>query len=70
MAGRARQAQHLVEPYDRENLGITFNLGYALMTAEEKEEDMKPTLVMYDDDKGAFWAIGVEREGASEPVGP
>ena len=68
MAGKARQDRHMVEPHDRERLGITFNADYAFMTPEEKDEDMQPSLVMYDDDKGAFWAIGVESKGPSEPV--
>ena len=67
-AGKARQDRHRVEPHDRERLGITFNADYAFMTPEEKEEDMQPSLVMYDDDKGAFWAMGVESKGPIEPV--
>ena len=53
-AGKARQAPHLTEPHDREKLGITFSADYAFLTPEEKEEDMQPSLVMYDDDKDAF----------------
>ena len=68
MAGKGRQDPHRVEPHDRERLGITFNADYAFMSPEEKVEDMQPSLVMYDDDKEAFWAIGVENKGASEPV--
>ena len=49
-AGKARQTQHLVEPHDRERLGITFSADYAFLSPEEKEEDMQPSLVMYDDD--------------------
>ena len=67
-AGKARQDRHLVEPHDREALGITFSADYAFMTPEEQEEDMQPSLVMYDDDKEAFWALGVEHKGPSEPV--
>ena len=50
-AGKARQDPHLVEPHDCEKLGITFSADYAFMTPEEKEEDMQPSLVMFDDDK-------------------
>ena len=67
-AGKARQDPHLVEPHDREKLGIAFNADYAFLTPEEKEEDMQPSLVMIDDDKEAFWAIGVESKGPSDPV--
>ena len=68
VAGKARQSQLRAEPHDREKLGITFSADDALMSAEDIEEDMKSTLVMYDDDKGAFWAIGVEIKGASESI--
>ena len=68
MAGKGKHDPHRIEPHDRERLGITFNADYAFMSPEEKEEDMQPSLVMYDDDKEAFWAIGVENKGASEPV--
>ena len=67
-AGKGRQDPHLLEPHDREKLGITFNADYAFLTPEEREEDMQPSLVMLDDDKEAFWAIGVETKGPSEPV--
>ena len=38
------------------------------MTPEEKEEDMQPTLVIFDDDKQSFWALGVEQKGVTESV--
>ena len=68
VAGKARQNQHLMEPIDRERIGITFSAAYAFMGAEEAEENMQPSLVMYDDAKKAFWALGVDRKGPSEPV--
>ena len=43
-AGKARQDPHLVEPHDREKLGITFHADYAFLTPEEREEDMQPSL--------------------------
>ena len=67
-AGKGRQDPHVLEPHDREKLGITFNADYAFLTPEEREEDMQPSLVMFDDDKESFWAIGVETKGPSEPV--
>ena len=53
---------------DRERLAITWSADYALMVAEEEEEGMQPTLVMYDDDKQSFWAIGVSQKGVTEPI--
>ena len=47
VSGKARLAQHRVEPSDRERLGVTFNADYAFMAADkESEEGMQPTLVM------------------------
>ena len=67
-SGKGRQAPHIIEPHDRDKLGITLSADYAFLTPEDKEEHTKPSLVMYHDDKDAFWAIGVERKGASEPI--
>ena len=67
-AGKARQDPHLVEPHDRKKLGITLNADDAFLTPEEREEDMQPSLVMSDDDKESFWAIGVENKGPREAV--
>jgi hypothetical protein len=53
-AGKGRLAPHVVEPPDRERLGITFSADYAFMGAEEAEEEMQPSLIMYDDHKGRF----------------
>ena len=53
-AGKGRLAPHIVEPPDRERLGITFSADYALMGAEEAEEEMQPSLIMYDDHNSAF----------------
>ena len=64
VAGKARLAQHKTGDPDRERLGITWNANYAFMGSEEAEEGMQPTLVMYDDDKKSFWAIGVKQKGS------
>ena len=50
----------------RERLRVTWNADYAFMGSEEAEESMQPTLVMYDDDKQSFWALGVRQKGASD----
>ena len=62
-AGKARLAQHRVESDKRERLGVTLSADYALMGSEEAEEGMQPILFMYDDDKDAFWALGVSKKG-------
>jgi hypothetical protein len=66
VAGKARLAQHMVADPGRERLGVTWNADYAFMGAEEAEEGMQPTLVMYDDDKQSFWALGVRQKGAND----
>ena len=67
-AGKSRLAQHVVQPSDRERLGATVNMDYAFMTTEEAEEEMQPTLVIFDDDKESLWALGVEQKGATERI--
>ena len=58
----------MVKEEDRERLGVTWNADYAFMGSEEAEEGMQPTLVMYDDDKKSFWAMGVKQKGVTEQV--
>jgi len=41
---------------------------YALMGAEEADEDMQPSPVIFDDDKGAFWAIGTRTKTVTEQL--
>ena len=50
--------------------GITWNADYAFMRGEhnEVEEGMQTSLVMYDDDKDSFWAIGTDEKGANEAM--
>ena len=67
-AGKGRLAPHLVEPPDREKLVVTFSADDAFMGSEEAEEDMQPSLIMHDDQKGAFWAAGVRAKGVNEAV--
>ena len=67
-AGKARLAPHIREPADRDRLGITVSCDYAFMTAEEADEEVQPSLVIYDDDKCAFWAIGVKGKSVTEPL--
>ena len=73
VAGKARLAQHMVANPVRERLEVTWNADYAYMGAEEAEEGMQPTLVIYDDDddddddeKQSFWALGVRQKGAND----
>ena len=65
-AGRARLTPHVCEPVDREKLGITVNADFAFMGPEEAEEDMQPSIVIYDDNKDAFWAMGIKTKAVTE----
>ena len=67
-AGRARLAPHICELADREKLGITVSAVFAFMGSEEAEEDMQPSLAVFDDDKEAFWAIGVRTKTVTEQI--
>ena len=60
--------QHMVQPSDRERLGVTVHMDYAFMVAEEAEEEMQPTLVVFDDDKESFWALGIEQKGVRKGI--
>ena len=68
VAGKARLAHHQAAEPGREKLGVTWNADYAFMGSEEAEEGMQPTLIMYDDDKQSFWALGVKQKGVTESV--
>ena len=57
-----------MQPSDRERLGVTVHVGYAFMTAEEAEEGMQPTLVIYDNDTKAMWALAVEQKCVTEGI--
>ena len=59
---------HIVEPSDRERLGVAFSADYAFIGLEEAEEEMQHSLIMHDDHKGAFWAAGVCAKGVSEAI--
>ena len=61
-------APHLHKNADKEKLGITISCDYALMGSEEADENMQPSLVRFDDDKEAFWAIGVKSKTVTEPL--
>ena len=43
-------------------------MDYAFMVPEEAEIDMQPTLVVYDDDKKAMWALAVDQKGVTEGI--
>ena len=68
MAGKARLAQHMVQPSDRERLGVTVHIVYAFLVPKEAEIDMQPTLVVYDDDKKAMRALAFEQKAVTEGI--
>ena len=70
VAGKARSNQNKVRDSESERLGVTLNADYAFMGGEynEAEDGMQASLVLYDDDKESFWATGVDKKGATEPM--
>ena len=50
----------------KERTGREFSLDYALMTAEDVEEDVGPVLVGYDNDSHGMWALVVDAKGATK----
>ena len=67
MAAEARSNQHVQSKEDKVRLGVTWNADYAFMSGEhnEGEHGMQPALVLYDDDKDSFWAVGTDAKGAT-----
>ena len=64
-AGKPRLALHLCEPSDKEKIGITLHSDYAFLGPAEEEGGMQSCLVVYDDDKNAFWAIGIKSKAVT-----
>ena len=65
VAGKARSSPHFRKDKDDDlKFGITWNADYAFMGSEhsQAEEGMQTSLVMYDDDKDSFWAIGTDEK--------
>ena len=67
-AGKMRLAPHLCEPADRKKLGITLSLEYAFMGGEEADENIQPSVLIYDDDKDACWAIVIKAKTVIEQL--
>ena len=70
VAGKARSRQHLQAKEEQERLGVTLNADYAFMSGEhnEGERGMRPTLVLYDDDKDRLWVLAVDGTGAMDAM--
>ena len=74
-AGKSRLAPHLCKPSDREKIGITVHSDYVFLgpaeeeeEEEEEEEGRQPCLVVYDDDKNVFWAIGIKSMAVTQSI--
>ena len=69
--GKGRSNRHLAKDEDEESLGVTWHGDYAFTSGvgyDETEEGMQASLVMYDDSKDSFWAVGVDEKGATESM--
>ena len=49
-------------------MGITVSCDYTFMGTEEADEEMQPSLVIFVDEKGAFWAIGTRTKTMTEQL--
>ena len=69
-AGKARSNQHVTRDPAEERLGVTWNADHAFMGGEytEQEGGMQAALIMYENDKDSFWAVGVDKKGATDAV--
>ena len=70
VAGKARSNQHVTRDPEEERLGVAWNAGCAFMGGEynEQEEGMQAALIMYDNDKDSFWAVGADKKGATDAM--
>ena len=70
VAGKARSNQHVQSKEEKVRLGVTLNAHYAFMSGEhnEGEHGMQPALILYDDDKSSFWAVGIDAKGVAETM--
>ena len=70
VVGKARATQHRRNYREEESLGVTLHADYAFMGGDynEQEEGMQASLIMYDDDKDSFWAVGVDKTWASDAM--
>ena len=41
---------------------------YAFLDPAEEDEEMQPCLIVYDDDKNAFWAIGIKSTAVTQSI--
>ena len=70
VAGKARSNQHVQRQEEKVRLGVIWNAGSAFMSGEHNEgvHGMQPAWILYDDDKGSFWAVRIHAKGATEAM--
>ena len=71
VSGKGRSNKHLQKDEDEESLGVTWHGDYAFTSGigyDESEEGMQASLVMYDDSKESFWAVGIDEKGATDSM--
>ena len=52
----------------RNHLGITVHADFSFYRKDEREEGLCLVLVMFDDDKGAFGAMGMRSKAINKPI--
>ena len=70
VAGKSRSNKHVQSKEEKFRLGVTWNADYAIMSGDhnEGEHAMQPALILYDDDKDCYWALGIDAKGATEAM--
>ena len=70
VAGKARSNAHRRKDESDEKLGVMWSADYSLMGGEynEEEDGMQASLVMSDDCKDSFWAVGVDANGPTDAM--
>ena len=59
-------SNHHVLSDDKERIGVTISMDHCFGVPEERDGEVPPTLVVYDDDKKAIWAYACENKTTSE----
>ena len=65
-AGKSTGLHHRQGDPAEEKLGVTISVDYAFRLKEEREDDLIPVLVAYDNVKKSVWTLEVEEKGISD----
>ena len=68
VAGRGVAAPHRSRTDDEGSIGVTIHGDYSFLRREEREEGLCPILILFDENHGAFWAMGMRSKAVNHPI--